>query len=426
MRRQFPHTDPRFDCGREFAVQLDADDPLAGFRSRFFLPEKTIYFDGNSLGLMPKSAETIVRRVMDEWRERAISGWLDGENRWINCSERLGRQMAALVGAEPGEVIAAGTTTLNLHALVSTFYRPQGLRTKILGDELTFPSDIYALRGQVELKGFDPDTHLLFVRSTDGRFLEESAIIDMMAPEVSVAVLPSVLYRSGQLLDVERLTRVAHDKGIVIGFDCSHSVGVVPHELSEWDVDFAFWSGYKYLNGGPGSPAFLFVNRRHFHRRPGLPGWFGFKKDKQFDMLVAFDHERSAAGWQMSTPAILGAAPLEASLAILAEASIPAIREKSVRMTSYLMFLIDELLPSTRYGFSVGTPREATARGGHVALEHRHLARQVFEALARCDVVVDFRPPDVIRVCPTPLYNTYGEIWEVVQRLRSIVEPMVT
>jgi len=418
------YSSSQFQLDRGFAEQLDATDPLAEFRDRFFIPDNTIYVDGNSLGLMSRPGMESLERVIVEWQQRAILAWDDKDHPWISFAERVGARVAPLVGAAPDEVVATGSTTVNIHALVSTFYEPSGGRTKILADELTFPSDIYALRSEVALKGLDPDDHLVLVPSSDGRLLDESKIIEMMTPEVAVAVLPSVLYRSGQLLDVERIAKTARERGIMIGFDCSHSAGALPHYISEWDIDFAIWCGYKYLNGGPGSTAFLYLNRKHFGREPALSGWFGYRKDKQFDLLTDFEHNRSAAGWQISSPGILSIAPLEGSVELIHDAGIAAIRGKSLRMTSYLMFLIDELLPETKTGFHIGTPREPGSRGGHIALEHESLAPGVFTALSEKGVVADLRPPNVIRLCPSPLYNTYGEIWDVVQHLKEIREAL--
>jgi kynureninase len=207
----------------------------------------------------------------------------------------------------------------------------------------------------------------------------------------------------------------------VIGFDCCHSVGSVPHHFDKWGVDFALWCSYKYLNGGPGSTAFLYINKRHFDREPALAGWFGYVKDKQFDLSLEFEHSRSAGGWQISSPSILSSAPLEASLKVTLEAGIEAIRAKSLKMTSYLIHLVDELLSQSPYGFSIGTPREDARRGGHVAIEHEEGLR-ISEALRSRGVIPDFRPPNIVRIAPTPLYNTYHEIWRVVQHLRDIIE----
>lgn len=411
-----------FEIGEDFARRLDEQDPLGPWRSRFHVPEKTIYMDGNSLGLAPRESEESLLRVFSEWKSMAINGWLDAKKPWFFYAEELGGMAAPLVGARKDEVVLCGSTTSNLHSLVSTFYRPEGKRTKILADELNFPSDIYALASEIRLKGLDPEENLLLAASRDGRFLGEEDMMELMDDSVSVAVFPSVLYRSGQLLDMERLTRQAHSRGIVIGFDCAHSVGVVPHHFDQWDVDFAFWCSYKYMNGGPGSPAFLYINKRHFALEPGMAGWFGYVKDRQFDLSKEFEHSHSAGGWQMGTPSILSAAPLEGSLNIFSEVGIELIREKSLKMTSYLIYLVDELLSGEPYGFSIGSPRDESRRGGHVAIEHQTEALRICSALRSRGVVPDFRPPNIIRTAPIPLYNTYSEVWQVVNHLKEIVD----
>jgi kynureninase len=409
-----------FSTDEEYARTLDEDDPLS-FRDRFFIPESTIYLNGNSLGLQSKDAQQCVQRVLDEWKTLGIGGWLEGDPPWFYYAETLGAKASGLVGALPQEVVATGTTTVNLHTLVGTFYNPRGRRTKILADELNFPTDIYALQSQIKLKGFHPERDLVLAPSEDGRFLDEKKIVELMTENVALVCLSSVLYRSGQLLDIPYLTEEAHSRGIKIGFDCSHSVGVVPHYFDEWGVDFAFWCSYKYLNGGPGSTAFLYVNKVHFKEEPALAGWFGYKKQEQFDMLMEFSHAESAGGWQISSPSILSTAPLEGALNITLEAGIENIREKSLAMTSYLMYLVDEFLADDPYNFRIGTPREPSRRGGHVALEHEE-AMRICEALRTRRVVPDFRPPNVIRVAPMPLYTTYHEIWQVVQYLKEIVD----
>jgi kynureninase len=221
---------------------------------------------------------------------------------------------------------------------------------------------------------------------------------------------------------MQRLTRKAHEKGIVIGFDCSHSVGAIPHQFSPWGVDFALWCSYKYMNGGPGSPAFLYVNRKHFKREPLLAGWFGFIKDKQFDMLLDFQHARSAGGWQISTPAILAAAPVEGALNISREAGIEPIREKSTRLTAYLIDLVDHLLPEDRYHIKIGTPRDPERRGGHVSLEGDENIWCIHQALKARGVIPDFRSPGMIRIAPAALYNTYGDVWQTVNHIKDIVD----
>lgn len=410
-----------FSLTEEGAHELDSKDPLSQFRERFYMLEGTIYMDGNSLGLLSIEVEQCLSRVVTEWKTLGINGWLEADPPWFYHAENLGALAASLVGAHPNEVVATGTTTVNLHSLVSTFYHPEGKRTKILADELNFPTDIYALQSQVELKGLSPEEHLILTSSKDGRMLDEQDIVSLMTDEVALVVLPSALYRSGQLLDMPYLTREAHKRGILIGFDCSHSVGVVPHSFDEWDIDFAFWCSYKYMNGGPGSTAFLYVNRKHFGRKPALAGWFGYVKEKQFDLLLEFENALSAGGYQISSPGILSAAPIEGALKVTLQAGIENIRQKSVKMTSYLMYLVDGLLSSDPYNFSIGTPRESSRRSGHVAVEHEEALR-ISEALRARKVIMDFRPPQVIRIAPIALYNTYHEIWQVAHYLKEIVD----
>jgi len=413
--------DHRFEKDEQFAQKLDLEDPLSKFRHRFYVPKETIYVDGNSLGLLSKDSEEAVRHVLDEWKTLGIRGWLQAKHPWFYFAERLGAKCAKLVGAKPDEVVATGTTTVNIHSLVHTFYQPDVKRRKILADKLTFPTDIYALRSILQLRRSDPNDDLILASSRDGRFLNEDEIVSLMDDSVALVFLPSVLYRSGQLLNMKHLAEEAHKRSIPIAFDCSHSAGVVPHHLDDWDVDFAVWCSYKYLNGGPGSTAFLYVNEKHFCLEPALAGWFGYVKDKQFNFSLNFEHAINAGGWQISSPAILSSAPLEGSLDIILETGIEAIREKSLKMTSYLMHLVEVVLSKRPYCFSIGTPREADRRGGHVAVEHEE-AMRISEALRTRGVISDFRPPNVIRIAPVPLYNTYHEVWQIAHHLKSIVD----
>jgi len=402
------------------ARRLDREDPLRRFRRRFAAPPGTIYLDGNSLGLLSRDAERALERAVRSWKRLGVRGWLEADPPWFTLAERLGGRCAALVGAAPDEVVLSGTTTVNIHALVHAFYRPEGRRTKIVADELDFPTDIYALKSILRLRGFDPAEHLVLVRSADGRTLDEREIAGHFDGTAALAFLPSVLYRSGQLLDLGFLTAKAHEKGIPIGFDCSHSAGAVPHEFDRWGVDFAVWCGYKYLNGGPGATAFLYVNREHFGLSPALAGWFGSAKDKQFDMALEFTPAPDAGRFEISSPSILNAAPLFGSLGIFEAAGLDAVRAKSLRLTRFLMDMTDALLAPAPYGFSIGTPREDARRGGHVALVHPEALR-IAEALRGRGVVPDFRPPDIIRVAPVALYNTFSELAILVRHLREIV-----
>lgn len=412
----------RFNTTEEYSLLLDSEDSLKGFRDRFYIPQGKIYMDGNSLGLLSKDAEQALLSALKDFKELGINGWMDGNPAWFTFAEQLGKKQAAFVGAREDEVIVHSSNTVNLHNLVATFFKPDGSRNKILTDELNFPSDKYAIDSQLLLHGLEPEVHNIMVNSRDGRILEEEDIVNAMSEEVALVILPSVLYRSGQLLDIQYLTDQAHKRGILIGFDCCHSVGAVDHKFSEWGVDFAFWCNYKYMNSGPGATASLYVNRKHFDKAPGLWGWWGCNKSRQFDMDLRFQPAPDAGAWQIGTVHLFSTAPLDGSLKIFAEAGIDRIRGKSLRQTGYLMSLIDSLLSKEPYSFSIGTPRQAGRRGGHVALEHDTEAIRINSALKKRGVIPDFRFPNVIRLAPIALYTSYHEIWQVVGHLKEIID----
>lgn len=407
------------DTTKAYAQKLDREDILKSFRNDFYLPKETIYFDGNSLGLMSKQAESTLHTLLDSWKTYGIDGWTEGEHPWFYLSEKLGEMTAPLVGAHKNEVIITGSTTTNLHQLVATFFKPEGNRTKILADELNFPSDIYALQSQLKLKGLDPKKHLIRVKSKDQNTLTTEDIIAAMTDDIALIVLPSVLYRSGQILDMKTLTAEAHRRGIIIGFDLCHSVGAIPHELAEWGVDFAFWCTYKHLNGGPGSVGGLYVHQKHFGHAPGLAGWFSSKKDKQFDMEHTLTHADTAGAYQIGTPHVLSAAPLLGSLEIFQQAGIHAIRQKSLQLTSYFLELLKTELGD--YDFVIANPLDEEIRGAHVFLEHPDAAR-ICKALKAEKIIPDFRSPNGIRIAPVALYNTFEEVWNVIQILKKIME----
>jgi kynureninase len=405
----------------DYALELDAEDPLAGFKSRFYPLGDAIYMDGNSLGLMSVDSERTLMRVMEEWKTLGIKGWGGAKTPWIDYGETLGNLQAEIVGAEKDECVVTGGTTINLHALVSTFYKPESKRKKILADELNFPSDLYALSAEIRLKGGDPDEDLILVRSRDGMLIEEEDIIEAMSDEVQLTLLPSVYYKSGQLLDMKRITEEAHKRGIIVGFDCSHSTGVVPHHFSEWGSDFAFWCNYKYMNGGPGSTGSVYVNKKHWGEMPGMAGWFGNDRSTMFDMRTEFDPARTASAWQIGTVTMLSTAPIEGSLRMIREAGIENIREKSLKITGYLMYLIDEMLSKEPYNYGVATPRAPERRGGHVGVYHKE-AWRINKALIERGVIPDFRPPNIIRLAPIPLYISYHDVWKVAQHLKAVID----
>ncbi|WP_090237918.1 kynureninase [Lentibacillus halodurans] len=404
---------------KTYAASLDQQDDLANFRNEFYLPKNTIYLDGNSLGLLSKRAENKINDMVESWKHHAIDGWTEGSQPWYYLSEKLGAMSAPLIGAKPEEVMITGSTTINLHQITASFYKPEGKRTKILADTLNFPSDIYALKSQLKLKGYDPDEHLVQVKSKDGHTLSTQDIVEAMTDETAFIVLPGVLYRSGQVLDMQTLTREAHKRDIPIGFDLCHSIGSIPHQLSEWGVDFAFWCTYKHLNAGPGSVAGLYVNEKHLCHEPGLAGWFSSAKDKQFDMEHTLTPAQDAGAYQIGTPHLLSAAPLLGSLEMFQEAGIEKIRKKSLQLTQYFMELIESEL--TGFGFTIANPRDTAMRGGHVYLEHPDAAR-ICKALKADGVIPDFRKPNGIRLAPVALYNTFTEVWETIQILKTIMK----
>ena len=410
-----------FEPNRKYAEQLDAQDELRKFSDHFYKLKDTIYMDGNSLGLLSREAEESVQRVIEEWKQLGINGWLQPEIPWYSYCEKIASMEAPLAGAEPDEMAITASTTVNLHALVRTFYQPTDKRSVILMDELNFPSDIYAVKSILASLGRNPDTDLRLVKSTDGRFLNEQDIIAEMDSGVALALFPAVLYRSGQLLNLNLLSRESHQRGILIGFDCSHSIGAVPHSFDRDEVDFAFWCNYKYMNNGPGGTAGLYVNRKHLPARPAMAGWWGYNKERQFDMKLEFEPAPDAGAFHIGTPHLLSTAPLEGSLKLYNAAGIQNLRQKSLHLTDYMMYLMDTLVPQEKSGYSIGTPREPARRGGHIAVEHEEALR-INEALKKRGVVPDFRFPNVIRLAPVPLYTSYLEVWQTVQHLKEIVE----
>ncbi|MGN7410932.1 kynureninase [Sporosarcina sp. SAFN-010] len=402
-----------------YANELEQRYSVASRREEFYVQEEVIYFDGNSLGLLSKRAETSLLAILDSWKTHGIDGWMQGERPWFNLSEELGASLAPLIGAEAEEVIVTGSTTSNLHQLLATFFKPSTGRTKILADELNFPTDIYAIKSQLELHGLDPAEHLIQVKSHDGQTLQTEDIIEAMTDDVAVVILSGVLYRSGQILDMEKVTEAAHARGILVGFDLCHSIGAIPHALDDWNVDFAFWCNYKHLNGGPGATGGIYVNKMHFGVQPGLAGWFGSAKDRQFDMEHTFTPAEGAGALQMGTPNLLSSAPLIGSLELMNEVGMATIRERSLALTGYLQELIN--LELEEYGFTVTSPKVDAERGGHVFIVHQEAAR-ICKALKANGVIPDFRTPNGIRLAPVALYNTFEEVLETVNILKRIMD----
>ncbi len=403
---------------------LDAADPLGDLRDAFLIPQHDshamAYFCGNSLGLQPVAARAHVDEVMDKWATLAVEGHFTGETQWMGYHALVRPALATLVGAEPDEVVAMNTLTANLHFLLVGFYRPTRERPAILMEAGAFPSDRYALESQVRFHGFDPATDLIEVApdEPDGLFSMEAiarAISDH-GPRLATIVWPGVQYRTGQAFDLAAITRLGHAAGATVGFDLAHAVGNVPLALHDSGADFAAWCHYKYVNAGPGAVAGAFVHARHAHTdRPRFAGWWGHEAATRFQMGAEFVPAPGAEGWQQSNPPILAIAPLRASLALFERTGMPALRARSERLTGYLEALIDATLADTLH---VITPREPARRGAQLSLRvlqgrgrrGRDAGRSLFDFLVSRGVLGDWREPDVIRISPAPLYNTYADV----------------
>src|SRR5213592_114976 len=417
-----------FSAGEKFAQQLDAEDPLRSFRDRFHLPvgandEPLIYFAGNSLGLMPKSAKQIVEQELEDWAKLGLDAHLNAKTPWYSYHEKLREPMARLVGAQPVEVICMNSLTVNLHLMMATFYRPTKSRFKILMEDPAFPSDTYAIKTQIVHHGFEPKEALLLARPRKGELTvcteEILDLIEKHTDELAVVLIGGVNFFTCQLFDIPTITAAAQKHGIVVGVDLAHAIGNVPLSLHDWNVDFAVWCSYKYLNAGPGAVAGAFVHERHATntKLPRLAGWFGNDPNTRFRMHLEpeFVPVASADGWQISNPPILSMAPLRASLAVFDEAGgMDPLRAKSIRLTSYLEFLLTEIGSKK---FSLITPADPSARGAQLSIQAHEHPKQLHEELIAAGVKCDFREPNVIRVAPTPLYNTFHEVWRFAQIL---------
>ncbi|TAE55237.1 MAG: kynureninase [Bacteroidetes bacterium] len=417
-----------FEPTPSFARQLDRHDSLRAFRERFHIPLQSngdpyIYFCGNSLGLQPKTTKAYVEAELEDWARLGVEGHLHARSPWMPYHEFLTEPLARITGALPAEVVAMNALTVNLHLLMAGFYRPEGARHKILIESDAFPSDRYAVASQLRMKGYDPETALLTVSPRSGehtlRTEDIEQVLEAQGAEIALVLLGGVNYYTGQAFEMGRIAAAAHSQGCMVGYDLAHAVGNIPLYLHEWGADFAAWCSYKYLNGGPGAVGGVFIHEKHLSDpdRMGLAGWWGHNKATRFQMPPEFDPIPTAEGWQMSNAPVLSMAALRASLAIFDEAGMEALRQKSEIMSAYFLWLIAQ--HSERLGIRVLTPADPAARGCQISLLAGPGGRRLFESLTREGVICDWREPNVIRVAPTPLYNTYEEIWRFVQVLAA-------
>lgn len=414
-----------FNTDQSFAATLDAQDPLKDYRSRFHIPKQSdnteaMYLCGHSLGLQPKSVKQYVEQELADWARLGVEGHFHAKHPWMPYHELLTGQTARLVGARPIEVVVMNSLTVNLHLMMVSFYRPTPARHKVVIEANAFPSDQYAAKSQIRFHGFDPEDALVELQPREGEaFIRTDDIEAYLAREgksVALIILGGVNYYSGQAFDMERITRAGHSHGCMVGFDLAHAAGNIPLKLHDWDVDFAVWCSYKYLNAGPGSTAGCFVHERHAHS-PDLPrfsGWWGTNKTERFLMGPVFDPIPGAEGWQVSNPPILPLAALRASMDIFDEVGMEKIRAKSELSTGYLEFLLDQ---HARSGISVITPRDPKQRGAQLSIRVASHGKAIYETLTRNGVICDWREPDVIRVAPIALYNTFTEVFDFIQIL---------
>ena len=404
-----------FQPGLEFAQRLDEEDDLASFREAFVIAEPDlIYLDGNSLGRLPhRTVDRMRTAVEQEWGHDLIRGWNAG---WWEAPARVGEKIALLLGAGPGQVVVSDTTSINLFKLVMVALEMRPGRDRIVSDALNFPSDLYILQGCIRLLGDSHQLHL--VPSEDEITVDQKTLFDAIDERTALVTLSHVVFKSGFLYDAEAVTRRAHEVGALVLWDLGHSAGVVPMELDQWGVDFAVGCTYKYLNGGPGAPAFLYVRKDLQEALSPIWGWFGQRSPFDFDLQ--YEPAEGITHFLVSSPPILSALAMESALDVVLEAGIDRIRRKSVRLTSYLVYLVETvLLP---LGFALGSPRDPDQRGSHVSIRHREGYRINRVLIEEMGVLPDFRDPDNIRLGVAPLYTSFVEAWEAVDRIRRVVE----
>lgn len=412
------------------AAEMDAADALSSFRDRFCFPDardgvEPIYFTGNSLGLMPTNAREYVDQELRDWERLAVAGHLNAKHPWLPYHEFLTEQMAAIVGAKPIETVVMNSLTVNLHLLMVSFYRPTSERYKIVIEKGAFPSDQYAVESQLKFHGLDPQSSLIELTARDGEAaLRTEDIVDAIESEgesIALILLGGVNYYTGQAFEMKSITAAGHKVGAIVGFDLAHAAGNLKLEMHDWDVDFAAWCTYKYLNGGPGAVGGAFVHERHA-REFGLPrfaGWWGHDKETRFLMGPEFNPLVGAEGWQISNPPILQMAALRAALEIFEEAGMNALREKSVKLTAYLESLINQIGDDR---IEIITPRDAEQRGCQLSIRVRTGGKSLHERIVERGVYADWREPGVIRVAPVPLYNSFADVHRFAEVLKDCLE----
>ena len=422
-----------YNSSLEFARKQDAEDPLASYRDRFHIPRHhgrdCIYFTGNSLGLQPRSVRAAIDQELTDWAELGVEGHFKGKNPWFSYHEQFAGPLSRIVGAQPEEVVAMNGLTTNVHVLLTSFYRPTKERYHIIVEAKAFPSDQYAVESQVSLHGLDPKKAIIEIAPKAGAAtIEEKDIlntIEAYKDTLALVFIGGVNYYSGQVFDMEKITAAAHEAGAYAGFDLAHAAGNIRLRLHDWNVDFACWCSYKYLNSSPGGISGVFIHQRHATNRqlPRMAGWWGYDKETRFLMNPGFNPIPTAEGWQLSNAPVLLMAAHKAALEVFDAAGMEALISKSDRLTGYLFFLLDEI--NSQYPepvIQVITPREEGRHGCQVSMLMKERGRELFEQLTAAGVIADWREPNVIRIAPVPLYNKFEDIWHFANLLKTMLQ----
>ncbi|HYH14714.1 MAG TPA: kynureninase [Flavisolibacter sp.] len=421
----------QFQNTQAFAQQLDAADPLSKFRSQFLFPQHegkdAIYFLGNSLGLQPGQTAAAIADVMQQWQSLGVESWFKGDQPWLQYHDKLIGPLAGIVGALPGELVVMNSLTVNLHLMLVSFYQPQGKRNKIICEAKAFPSDQYTLETHIKQRDLRPEDVIIEVGPREGevniRHDDILSAIEAHKDELALVFWGGLNYYTGQVFDMQAITAAAHSVGAKVGFDLAHAAGNIQLHLHEWNVDFACWCSYKYLNSGPGAIGGVFVHERYHDDKDiqRFAGWWGYNKATRFKMQQGFDPIPSAEGWQLSTPSVLLYASHYASLKLFDEAGMPALYKKGQQLSDYLLYLLQEINREVKQPLiQVLTP--ADHKGCQVSMLMLRNGRAIFDALADEGVFADWREPDVIRVAPVPLYNSFEEVWQFAHIMKSACE----
>jgi len=419
----------QFENTREFAKQLDQKDRLTSYRDQFIFPKvnnkQVIYFTGNSLGLQPKTAQNYVNDVMKDWAELAVEGHFYAEKPWWEYHERLAAPLAKVVGAKPAEITVMNTLTVNLHLLMVSFYRPNGDRYKIICEEKAFPSDQYMIKSQVKFHGYDPNDAIVEVKKRPGEhhFRTEDILktIEEVGDSCALILMGGVNYYNGQVLDMKTITKAGHDNGAFVGWDLAHAAGNIKLDLHDWDVDFAAWCSYKYMNSGPGNASGCYVHERYHNKKdiPRFEGWWGTNKADRFMMRPEFEPMPNADAWQLSNAPILTLAPYLASLELFDEVGMDALIEKRNLIVAYLEFVLQEIDKQVDSSFEIITPSNQEERGTQISVFLHGEGRKLFDYLMKNGVIVDWREPNVIRLAPAPFYCSFEDMYDFGQILKK-------